>query len=95
MPSELAQAGAEKSAAAGSAGFKVPLLGTAGGIVTAAALVAMFGHGPVASGHSKLSMVAQSEIAATAATLAPGSSAQITEEAKICMADVEDATGYA
>jgi hypothetical protein len=43
--SESAQAGPEKKAATGTAGFKVPLIATAGGLVTAAALVAVLGRG--------------------------------------------------
>jgi hypothetical protein len=86
MPGESAQAGAEKKAATGTAGFKLPLIAAAGGLVTAALLVAMLGRGPGASSHPELSMVAQNEIDVAAATLAPGSSAQIADEAKRCKA---------
>jgi hypothetical protein len=81
---ESAEAGAAKKAATRTAGFKVPLIAAAGGVATAALLVAMLGRGPVAGGHSQLSMVAQSEITAAAATLAPESSAQTAAEAKSC-----------
>jgi len=83
---EMVEAGATKRATSGLANLKAPLIASAGGLMTAAALVAMLGREPAANSDFELSIVAPGEITAAAATLAPGSpwSAQITAQAKNC-----------
>jgi len=84
MQGEAAETGATKKAPRGTTGLKAPLIASAGGLLTAAALVAVLGREPAANSDFKLSIVAPGEITAAAATLAPGWSAQITAQAKNC-----------
>lgn len=84
MGGDSAKAGRPSKPSRASAGFKVPLIAAAGGLLTAAALAAVLGRGPAATGDSKLAMVLPDEIAAAAATLTPGPAGQIVAEAKSC-----------
>ncbi len=84
MQGEAAEIGSTKKVPRGTAGLKTPLIASAGGLMTAAALVAVLGREPAANSDFKLSIVAPGEITAAAATLAPGWSAQITAQAKNC-----------
>ena len=84
MENRSAKAGKASKPSGEGPGFKVPLVAAAGGLLTAAALVAVLGRGPAATGHSKLAMVLPGELAAAAATLTPGPGGQIVAEAKSC-----------
>ncbi len=84
MQGEAAETRATKKPARRTAGLKAPLIASAGGLMTAAALVAVLGREPAANSDFKLSIVAPGEITVAAATLAPEWSAQITAQAKNC-----------
>lgn len=84
MEGEAAETRATKKPPRGTANLKVPLIASAGGLMTAAAVVAVLGREPAVNRDSKLSIVAPGEITAAAATLAPGWAAQITAQAKNC-----------
>ncbi|MBO0734605.1 MAG: hypothetical protein J2P49_09880 [Methylocapsa sp.] len=92
MEGDSAKIGRAPKPSSASPGYKVPLVAAAGGLLTAAALIAVLGRGPAATGHSKLAMVSPGEIAAAAATLTPGPAGQIVAEAKSCKTPMASVT---